>query len=102
MLAAYRRLLGVRRSSEALTSGSFAFVSSGGPDVLAFVRAAGGERVLVAINFSTEPRRAAIPAGEWQPLFDTDEPLVGSRQVADAVGLRGLQAVLLATAAGSA
>jgi len=74
VLAAYRRLLGARRASDALLGGSFAFVPSGDPDVLTYVREAESGRVLVAINFATEPRRAVLPAGAWQPIFDTDEP----------------------------
>ena len=76
VLAAYRRLLGARRAAEALNAGSFAFVPSGDPDVLAYVREVESERVLVAINFSTEPRRAVLPVGAWRPVFDTDEPNV--------------------------
>ncbi len=101
VLAAYRRLLVVRRRSEALHAGSFAFVSSGDADVLAYVREAEGERALVLINFSTEARRAVLPDGDWWPLFDTDEPQVGTGPVTGAVELRGLRAVLLASIAGS-
>jgi len=96
VLAAYRRLLGARRDSEALNAGSFAFVPSGDPDVLTYVRETESERVLIAINFAIEPRRAVLPAGAWQPIFDTDEPSVAAVPVTDAVELRGLQAVLLA------
>ena len=102
VLAAYRRLLGARRASDALLGGSFAFVPSGDPDVLTYVREAESGRVLVAINFATEPRRAVLPAGAWQPIFDTDEPNVGDSPVTDTVELRGLQAVLLAIGGRSA
>jgi alpha-glucosidase len=102
VLAAYRRLLSARRESRALHGGSFAFVSSGDPDVLSYVREAEFERVLIAINFSTEARRAALPTGSWQPLFDTDEPNVAGGPVMGTIELRGLQAVILAVGGRSA
>jgi alpha-glucosidase len=95
VLSAYRRLLVARRASEALHRGSFAFVPSGDADVLAYLREADAERVLVAINFATEARRATLPAGEWRPLFDTDDPNP-ARPITDVVELRGLQALILA------
>lgn len=101
VLAVYRRLLAARRASEALHGGSFAFAPSGDPDVLTYVRESESERVLVAINFSTEPRRAVLPGGEWRPVFDTDEPKVAANHATDAVDLRGLQAVILAIRGGS-
>jgi alpha-glucosidase len=95
VLAAYRRLLAARRASQALHGGGFAFVASGDAEVLSYVREAESERVLVAINFSTEARRAVLPAGAWRPLFDTDEPNVAAAAVTGATELRGLQAVIL-------
>jgi len=102
VLAAYRRLLRARHASQALHGGSFALVSSGDPDVLSYVREAASERVLIAINFSTEARRAVLPAGLWRPLFDTDEPIVAAGPVTEALQLRGLQAVILAVGGRSA
>jgi alpha-glucosidase len=101
VLSAYRRLLAARRASEALHGGSFAFVLSGDPDVLTYLREARSEHVLVAINFSIEARRALLPAGEWRPVFDTDEPKVTANLATAAVDLRGLQAVILAMVGGS-
>jgi len=95
VLAAYRRLLALRHGSPALNAGSFAFAPSGDPDVLTYVREAGRERVVAAINCSTEARNAAIPPGPWRPLFDTDEPDVATNPVTGGLELRGLQAVLL-------
>jgi alpha-glucosidase len=110
VLRSYERLLAVRRASPALRSGSFARVASGDRDVLAYVREAGGERALVAINFAAEPHRCALPAGAWRPLFDTDRPvgigpvgIVPDGRLPDAPGdsieLAGLQALILAEGA---
>jgi alpha-glucosidase len=102
VLAAYHRLLTARRASRALHGGSFAFLPSGDRDVLSYLREAEAERVLVAINFSTESRRAVLPAGSWRPVFDTEKPNVAPGAVRDAVELRGLQAMILAFGDGSA
>lgn len=95
VLAAYRRLLGARHASQALHGGSFAFVPSDDSDVLSYIREAESERALIAINFSTDARRAVLPAGSWRSVFDTDEPIVAAGSITDAMELRGLQAVIL-------
>jgi len=60
LLAAYRGLIAVRRSSPALTDGSYARVSSAEPSVYAFLREAGGERVLVLYNFDGAEHPASV------------------------------------------
>jgi alpha-glucosidase len=94
VLAAYRRLLVVRRQSSALTRGSLA-LEPAAPDVLAFVREADGERVLVAVNFALDRRTLTLPAGSWLPLFDTDAVAVAPGPETGQLELAGLQAVLM-------
>jgi alpha-glucosidase len=94
VLAAYRRLLVVRRQSSALTRGSLA-LEPAAPDVLAFVREADGERVLVAVNFALDRRTLTLPAGSWLPLFDTDAVAVAPGPESGQLELAGLQAVLM-------
>ena len=53
MLSLYRTLLAYRRGSRALHAGGIRLLD-GTDDVLAYVRAAGDEELLVAINFSDE------------------------------------------------
>jgi glycosidase len=50
LLARYRRLIAVRKSSDALSQGSITLHGAGASSVLAFVRASGPERVLVLHN----------------------------------------------------
>lgn len=54
-LSFFRELLTLRRASPALREGSQRMVDAG-PDVLAFVREAPGERVLVALNLAATER----------------------------------------------
>jgi alpha-glucosidase len=54
----YRRLLAMRRTSAALTRGSYRPLTVT-DHLLCYLREAGGERVMVALNFGEEP--AAIP-----------------------------------------
>jgi alpha-glucosidase len=63
MLALYRRLLDLRRGSAALRWGSYATVPGTPGGVFAYLRAAGDERLLVALNLTGEPARLHAAAG---------------------------------------
>ena len=55
-------LLALRRAHPALAIGDYRAVEAEG-DVLAYERAAGGERLLVALNLGGLPQQLALPAG---------------------------------------
>src|SRR4051794_9268050 len=59
-LSLYRTLIALRRDSPALVDGSQTLVDAG-PGVLAYVREGEGERLLVALNFTSG--EAPLPAG---------------------------------------
>ena len=63
LLSLYRRLIHLRASSPALRNGSMAVLDAGegNRQLLAFVREAGGERVLVVHNLGL----TAVTAGPW-------------------------------------
>jgi alpha-glucosidase len=63
MLTLHRRLLRLRRRTPALHRGAYHPVESGG-DVLAYLRADGGARWLVALNLGPGPARLALPGPE--------------------------------------
>ena len=95
--ATYRRLLTFRRRSAALRSGPMERLASGDPDVLAWTRGAGDDRLLVLVSFIGEPRRIDVRAiaGEgWRPVVGTHrEPAaVGPDGTVD---LRADEAVIL-------
>ena len=74
ILATYGRLLRFRRESNALRSGRMTRLETGAPDVLAWTRESGPERLLVLVNFVGEPRRVElgrVPGGPWQPRVGT-------------------------------
>ena len=76
VLAAYRRLLAVRRTMLALQTGTFRWVVRARDDVLAYRRDAPGEAALVAINFSAEAISVALTDPQtttlvWQPSYST-------------------------------
>ncbi|MDF4002355.1 alpha-glucosidase [Luteibacter sp. PPL552] len=58
LLQWYRKLLALRRDNAALRDGAMTFVDTSNPDVLTYVRE-GETPVLVAMNFSGEPRPLA-------------------------------------------
>jgi alpha-glucosidase len=62
ILALYRRLLALRRSRHALTIGSQRLLQA--PDnMIAFERAEGPERLLIALNLGHESREVPLAAG---------------------------------------
>ena len=63
MLSLHRRLLRLRRRTPALHDGAYHPVEADG-DVLAYLRAAGGARWLVALNLGPAPARLALPGPE--------------------------------------
>ena len=64
VLAWYRRLLAFRRATPSLQRGEQRLVDADDPDVLAWVRAAGGgDRAFVALNFADRDARITAPAG---------------------------------------
>jgi glycosidase len=76
MLELHRRLLGLRRRHAALAVGDFALLPSE-HEVLQYERRSGDERMLIALNLGSRPRRVRVPAGARiaEPLIST----IGSR-----------------------
>jgi alpha-glucosidase len=62
MLTLVRALLALRRASPALNVGRYRAVPTATPDVFAYLREHAGQRMLVVLNFSHEPRTVALPA----------------------------------------
>jgi oligo-1,6-glucosidase/alpha-glucosidase len=62
MLALYRSLLALRRSTPALSMGSYVGADAG-RDVLAYERRLDGDRLLITLNLSAQPRQVTLPSG---------------------------------------
>lgn len=62
MLALYRSLLALRRSTPTLSAGDY-LPTAGDRDVLTYERRYKDDRVLIALNLSAEPRELLLPAG---------------------------------------
>ena len=62
MLELYKRLLALRRSSQALSLGGYLEISAG-DGALVYERRAGDERLLVALNLTHEARTVGLPSG---------------------------------------
>jgi alpha-glucosidase len=72
--AAYRRLLAYRAGSDALRRGPMERLASGDPDVLAWTRGAGDDRLLVLVSFVGEARRIdvrGLVGDGWRPAVGT-------------------------------
>jgi alpha-glucosidase len=91
----HRRLIALRRHHPALHAGSYRPLAAGG-DLLAFVREAGDERILVALNLGAEPAALEFPDGTMDGrlllstfLDRTDERITGR------VELRGNEGAII-------
>jgi alpha-glucosidase len=95
MLALYRRLIDLRCADPALHVGSYAPIVATG-DLLAYIRAGGGRRLLVALNLGGQP--ATLAAGSWgsgQVVLSTNLDRAGE-QVSGNLALRGDEGVIVA------
>ncbi|HEY7589675.1 MAG TPA: alpha-glucosidase [Candidatus Limnocylindrales bacterium] len=96
VLSAYRRLVWLRRAHPALQVGTYRRLTDAGRDVLAWVRAAGDDTIVLAVNFGRGPGsfRLEAPSGQtWQRLFGTHEPAPSAARGGERVELRPLEAV---------
>ncbi len=85
LLSHYRKLIRARHASPALAHGSLEILTERGP-VLAFVRRAGDDRVVVAINLGGAPEHVtlAVQARRAEPIYAsgaTVEVTAGAAQV---------------------
>jgi alpha-glucosidase len=64
LLNYYKAILRLRKTNAALRDGDFMFVNDTDKNVLAFVRKAGGQAVLVALNFTSTPQTARFELAE--------------------------------------
>ena len=99
VLATYRRVIELRRSSEALSAGTLHLASLGTPGVLAWHREAPDEHVLVVVNFAQEARNVTLPTqgdDAFRPIggshLEPSRPVEGNQ-----LTLRPLEAVILRT-----
>jgi alpha-glucosidase len=96
MLTLYRRLIALRRANPALEIGSYATVEADG-DLLAYIRAAGSTRFLIALNLGAQEQALDLGALRGQIVLSThldraDEPTAGM------LSLRADEGVVLALA----
>ncbi len=71
MLGLYKRLIALRRGSDALRLGDYV-PQSAEDGVLAFERHAAGERLAIVLNLTQEPVRYALPEdAAWTVVIST-------------------------------
>jgi alpha-glucosidase len=95
LLLLYKQLIGLRRESAALRTGSFSLLESP-REVLAYNREVSGERLVIALNMSSRPHDSAVRwDGPGQILLSTHLDRAGEVQLP--VALRPDEGILLAT-----
>jgi alpha-glucosidase len=86
----YRRLLALRRTSEALSRGDYRVEAASNGDCLVYSRSAGSERKLIALNLTDEPREVAVRGGRVllsTTLRDRPEPVAGTLELGPDEGI---------------
>ncbi len=71
LLHFYRNLIQIRRSHQALLSGSFRFLEGMPEGVLAYCRGDDAEELQVYINFSASPRAIFVPPAGFHQILST-------------------------------
>ena len=79
LLALHRELIAIRRASPALRGGSYRSLDGAPDDVFAYIREAGEERWLVALNFAGRTGSLLLPGfrGRLRLSTDPSEPTPG-------------------------
>ena len=92
----YRRLIAVRRATDALFGGSYCSVPVSDDVCFAYLREADGARFLIALNFSAEPRNLDLSsaAGSGVVVVSTWLDREGAIDLAS-VTLRGDEGILV-------
>jgi alpha-glucosidase len=93
----YRRLIALRRSKAALVSGSYRTVMAT-DGVLAYMRGADGERLLILLNLGSQLASVALPAA-GMILVSTD-PARDGDQVSGSIALSGYEGAVIGVASG--
>jgi oligo-1,6-glucosidase len=90
----FRQATALRRQHNVLVYGQYALLDADNPHIWAYTRTLGGERALVVLNFSSEPRRWTIPTD----LKPTGQPWLNNYPTLTAgpgLALQPWQAVVL-------
>ncbi len=84
LLAWHRRLIHLRKREPALHRGGCRRVPQTVADVLVYERSSERDRIVVALDFVSEPRRVKLPEGEYRVL-------AGTHRAADAIEIGSLE-----------
>jgi len=74
----FKRLIALRRTNPALHDGSISMLDTANADVLSYLRTEGASRVVVAMNFSAEPRTISLDVAGTAKTLATDDPALQS------------------------
>jgi alpha-glucosidase len=95
MMALTRRLLAERSASPALSLGEYQPVESGSDACMVWIRQLGGERYLIALNFTDQPQTLSLPlGGQGRMIASTRMDRDGAEDLAS-LKLRGDEGCLL-------
>jgi alpha-glucosidase len=95
LLSLYRRLIGLRRAEPALSVGEYAPLPAG-ENLIAYVRKAGGRRLVIVLNLGAKPRRFNLADLESDAILLLSTGLDRAREnLGDTLELRGGEGVII-------
>jgi alpha-glucosidase len=95
LLSLYRRLIGLRRAEPALSVGSYSPLRAG-ENLIAYVRKAGGRRLVIVLNLGAKPRRFNLADLESDAILLLSTGLDRAREnLGDTLELRGDEGVII-------
>jgi alpha-glucosidase len=74
----FKQLIALRRTNPALHDGSMTMLDTANANVLSYLRTEGASRVVVAMNFSAEPRTISLDVAGTVKTLATDDPALQS------------------------
>ena len=96
VLAAYRRLVWLRRRHPALQVGSYRRLPLGSRELFAYERATAEESVIVAVNFGAKATGIRVHTGRrWTVIFDTHDRATSDLSGGDQLTLGPREAIIL-------
>jgi alpha-glucosidase len=94
LLRLYQALLHLRRNEPALSCGVYR-ERSVGTHFLSYERQCGRRRILIALNFGTEPHAVERPETGWTPLLSTNSRRRAERGTSSRLRLSGLEGIIV-------
>ena len=91
----YKKLLQIRSAREALTDGSIEFVEKGHSGVLSYLRKKSGQKILIALNFTSHRKIILLPKNTYWKILISTYISFSDHSESNQLALLGYEAIVL-------